>query len=564
MTDVNMNANGSFEVPVNLCQEATMVSQFSLLVRPANSRRQNLRAMIRFFPRLWGMDNSVIGRVVEHGRSQFMFPSYEALQLVYRRGRWSFNEWMVAMESWQPNLPDANPLFINFWIQIRGIPLQFFTPPMARYIAETLGLIVDSEIDDIAGGNVEFARVYIQWPLDQPVLFQRRFRFGNDWATISFPDIHNPPPAPNAMVQAADIPFLNLPNLLAMPAPPANIHLEHQEHLPLPPPQHQQVTMSELVPINGHLITIGDLRSLYHNYTATPDPAEAEARRRGLILALEHTSNRILEAVIRPVPLLKSTQRKRRRVYSLMDASLSGGLASFWKSLVDVSILYQDARLVDCYINDKISSFYLSCIYGHPYPQYRPELWERLQRYAVNRDEAWIMIGDFNQIMSNSEKLGGHDRDENTFRDFRDMLTICDMIDLKHTCNKFSWSGQRSIVRDGVRTKELIQCCLDRALTNTEWFATFSASMSTFIEPIESDHRPVIIDLQSDTRVKKGLFRYDHRLVERAGFLQAMKEDWNRLSSLRSFSDKLKFLRTNISKWKQSNVTNSAEEIQML
>lgn len=97
-----MNSN-VLSVPVDLCYDATRASQISLLIRPANPRRQNLRALIRFFPRLGGMDNLATCRVVDHGHAQFLFPSTEALQVVLRHGPWSFSEWMVAMVPWSPN-----------------------------------------------------------------------------------------------------------------------------------------------------------------------------------------------------------------------------------------------------------------------------------------------------------------------------------------------------------------------------------------------------------------------------------------------------------------------------
>lgn len=55
---------------------------------------------------------------------------------------------------------------------------------------------------------------------------------------------------------------------------------------------------------------------------------------------------------------------------------------------------------------------------------------------------------DFSQIMNNSEKLGMHRCDEWMFRDFNNMVDACDMIDLKHSGNKFSWSGQRCVMRN--------------------------------------------------------------------------------------------------------------------
>lgn len=153
-------------VPIDLCYEATRASQTSLLIRPANPRCQNLRALSRFFPRLWGFKNGVTGRVVDHGRVQFLFPSNEALQLVVRRGPWSFNQWMVAMESWNPNISALAPNFVDFWVQIRDIPLQFLSVPMVKFIADSLGHDVVNE-DNVLGENSIFGRVCIWWSLDQ-------------------------------------------------------------------------------------------------------------------------------------------------------------------------------------------------------------------------------------------------------------------------------------------------------------------------------------------------------------------------------------------------------------
>ncbi|KAL1216092.1 hypothetical protein V5N11_012830 [Cardamine amara subsp. amara] len=171
---ITMNINPNvFIVPVDLCYEATRASQISLLIRLANPRRQNLRALV-LFPWLWGMDNTVTGRVVDHGRAQFMFPSNEALQLVLRRGPWSFSEWMVAMEPWSPNITNECPTTVDFWVEIRDIPLQFLSAALVRFIAESLGHIV--EFDEAAmGGNAVFQLVCIRWPLDVTLVFMREF-----------------------------------------------------------------------------------------------------------------------------------------------------------------------------------------------------------------------------------------------------------------------------------------------------------------------------------------------------------------------------------------------------
>ena len=64
---------------------------------------------------------------------------------------------------------------------------------------------------------------------------------------------------------------------------------------------------------------------------------------------------------------------------------LSGFLAVFCKSYVFVSCISSNSRLVDLAVQYKSFKYYLSCVYGHPVPKFRNQLWERLQRITVNR-----------------------------------------------------------------------------------------------------------------------------------------------------------------------------------
>lgn len=86
---------------------------------------------------------------------------------------------------------------------------------------------------------------------------------------------------------------------------------------------------------------------------------------------------------------------------------LSGGLALFWQQHVDMSILFQSPNLVDCYVKINEVCFYLSFVYGPPNPSFRNHLWERIEILGINRRrEPWILMGDFNELLSNEEKKG--------------------------------------------------------------------------------------------------------------------------------------------------------------
>ena len=79
----------------------------------------------------------------------------------------------------------------------------------------------------------------------------------------------------------------------------------------------------------------------------------------------------------------------------------SGGLALMWKNNVSLSLISQDERLIDTYVTYNNKSFYLFCVYGHPVQTERYHLWETLEQISNYRNDEWLLMGDFNEILSN-------------------------------------------------------------------------------------------------------------------------------------------------------------------
>ncbi|KAG7648571.1 Zinc knuckle CX2CX4HX4C [Arabidopsis thaliana x Arabidopsis arenosa] len=100
------------------CSQAAHVNRFSLVVTTVNPRKQNLRALIGQIPTVWGFPDSCVGRILDRGKVQFKFQTEEAMNLVLRRGPWSFNYWMLSIHRWYPNITEAEMKIIPFWVQI--------------------------------------------------------------------------------------------------------------------------------------------------------------------------------------------------------------------------------------------------------------------------------------------------------------------------------------------------------------------------------------------------------------------------------------------------------------
>lgn len=68
-----------------------------------------------------------------------------------------------------------------------------------------------------------------------------------------------------------------------------------------------------------------------------------------------------------------------------------------------------------------------------------------------SRDDAWMVIGDLNELIDNLENLGGPRHEEASFYPFRKMISDCRLREDPCSGNKFSWAGERNNM--------WIQCC---------------------------------------------------------------------------------------------------------
>lgn len=168
----------------------------------------------------------------------------------------------------------------------------------------------------------------------------------------------------------------------------------------------------------------------------------------------------------------------------------SGGLLLLWKDNVDVTLLTSNTNIFDCYMKcDDGTSWHFFAFYGAPEKHKRLHTWKLLERC---KDVApllpWLVIGDFNEILSNQNKLDGALRIETQLDKFRRVLDTCKLSEQSFVGDPYTWIKGRHNVN---AIKERLDWCF----VNDIWQDTFEPITTHHLDYFSSDHRAISVDV---------------------------------------------------------------------
>ena len=226
--------------------------------------------------------------------------------------------------------------------------------------------------------------------------------------------------------------------------------------------------------------------------------------------------------------------------FSIPPNGLSGGLALLWTDNIKIDILEASANIIDAKVVFKGSPSFISFIYGAPMVENRAAFWANVARVGAGRELPWLLTGDFNDILDNSEKVGGPPRWEGSFTSFRTFVSQNGLWDLKHSGNHLSWRG--------TRYTHFIRSRLDRSMVNCSWSELYPMGRSCYLRFEGSDHRPLITYFNSTGPRKRGVFRFNRSLTENEEITDLIDTTWNQ-TPLSSVIEKLNACRRKIIQW---------------
>ncbi|XP_030930737.1 uncharacterized protein LOC115956530 [Quercus lobata] len=106
-------------------------------------------------------------------------------------------------------------------------------------------------------------------------------------------------------------------------------------------------------------------------------------------------------------------------------------------------------------VNSSSLNWIFTVVYASPRHRERCILWNNLNTIANSHNLPWIVVGDFNEMLSNDGKLGGRPISLYRANLFKECLDSCNMADLGFNGPRFTWTNKHDI-------GSLIQERLDR------------------------------------------------------------------------------------------------------
>ena len=145
----------------------------------------------------------------------------------------------------------------------------------------------------------------------------------------------------------------------------------------------------------------------------------------------------------------------------------------------------------------------------------------------------WVLLGDFNDMISDEEKLGGLPVNRTHMSAFRNCMDNCGLIDLGFHNLRYTWTNKSPCWQTTIKER------LDRGLGNAEWATLFPSAEVHHLPRVKSDHCPILLSTDPRERKPPKPFRFEQMWLTDPTFPTLVDESWKASEQIPSASSSL-------------------------
>ncbi|KAL8457233.1 hypothetical protein ACS0TY_035178 [Phlomoides rotata] len=172
-------------------------------------------------------------------------------------------------------------------------------------------------------------------------------------------------------------------------------------------------------------------------------------------------------------------------------------------------------------LNDLQSVWRVTGFYGFPDRAHRRESWNLLKLLSQQNDLPWLCVGDFKDLLFQSDKRGRVPHPNWLFTSFRDIVNVSGLYDLP--LSGYGYTSSR-----GRGTPNFVEERLDRAMRNAAWHGFFPNAKLLNLVAAVSDHNPIVVDTIpiAVTTPRNRSFRFENSWMLEDGFANVVNRSW--------------------------------------
>lgn len=165
-----------------------------------------------------------------------------------------------------------------------------------------------------------------------------------------------------------------------------------------------------------------------------------------------------------------------------------------------------------------------------------------IRQLASSAQLPWCIYGDFNDLLSQSDKEGIHDHPQYLLTGFREAIVDSGLMELDLYGGRFTWE-------EGKGTSNWIRERLDRAFASNSWWQLFPLCKLSVYHTIYSDHDPMQLDLCNVALSKKNFrFEFENTWLREESFHGEVSQYWDNLPRMQLLP-KLLAISSYLAKW---------------
>nr|TKS10936.1 hypothetical protein D5086_0000078410 [Populus alba] len=206
---------------------------------------------------------------------------------------------------------------------------------------------------------------------------------------------------------------------------------------------------------------------------------------------------------------------KHWHYYTNVDATSTARIVVFWNpTTVQVELMASSAQALHLSVSSLISQYTLriSFVYGFNTISTRRALWGDLRRW--NSSCPWMILGDFNSVLSSTDKHNGGAVSPYEISNFRDCCSDLGLHDVNYIGCHYSW------------TNGSVWSKLDRVLVNPSWPSLQRLTHVHFGNPgAFTDHSPVEVRLDLSVQGRQN-FKFLNMWASHDRFSEVVSSHW--------------------------------------